>query len=146
MNKNFIHNSEEIDSILDLISEDEHDIVRKRMLLAAIIKDAMDKKKISKKKFAELMGKSPSMITRWLSGTHNFTIDTLFEIERKLCVSLVNIADYSDCHVNVTEVSISANLDDNIDLNKEKICSRSHFVKKYSANLMSNSANSLANE
>lgn len=32
---------------------------------------------LSKKQFAEAIGKRPSEITRWLSGEHNFTIATL---------------------------------------------------------------------
>ncbi|MDE6813919.1 MAG: helix-turn-helix transcriptional regulator, partial [Duncaniella sp.] len=32
---------------------------------------------LSKKQFAEDIGKRPSEVTRWLSGEHNFTISTL---------------------------------------------------------------------
>ena len=37
----------------------------------------MKEKGLSKKQFAESIGKRPSEITRWLSGEHNFTIATL---------------------------------------------------------------------
>lgn len=37
----------------------------------------MKEKGLSKKQFAEAIGKQPSEITRWLSGEHNFTISTL---------------------------------------------------------------------
>lgn len=37
----------------------------------------MQEKGLSKKQFAEAIGKRPSEITRWLSGEHNFTISTL---------------------------------------------------------------------
>ena len=33
-----------------------------------------------KKDFAKLMRKSPSQISKWLGGDHNFTIETLCEI------------------------------------------------------------------
>jgi ribosome-binding protein aMBF1 (putative translation factor) len=36
-----------------------------------------------------MMGKKPSDITRWLSGTHNFTTETLWEIERVLQIQLL---------------------------------------------------------
>lgn len=37
----------------------------------------MTQKGLTKKQFAEAIGKRPSEITRWLSGEHNFTIATL---------------------------------------------------------------------
>ncbi len=37
----------------------------------------MQEKGLSKKQFADAIGKRPSEITRWLSGEHNFTISTL---------------------------------------------------------------------
>lgn len=40
--------------------------------------DALIKGKgLSKKEFAEAIGKRPSEITKWLSGQHNFTLRTL---------------------------------------------------------------------
>ena len=40
--------------------------------------DALIKKKgLTKKEFAESIGKRPSEVTKWLSGQHNFTIRTL---------------------------------------------------------------------
>ena len=40
--------------------------------------DALIKKKgLTKKEFANSIGKRPSEITKWLSGQHNFTIRTL---------------------------------------------------------------------
>ena len=37
----------------------------------------MQEQGLSKKQFADAIGKRPSEITRWLSGEHNFTISTL---------------------------------------------------------------------
>ena len=37
----------------------------------------MQERGLSKKQFANAIGKRPSEITRWLSGEHNFTISTL---------------------------------------------------------------------
>ena len=35
------------------------------------------------------MGKKPSEVTRWLSGTHNFTTETLWQMERVLRIQLL---------------------------------------------------------
>lgn len=37
----------------------------------------MNEKGLSKKQFADALGRRPSEITKWLSGQHNFTIATL---------------------------------------------------------------------
>ena len=37
----------------------------------------MNERGLSKKQFADAIGKRPSEITRWLSGEHNSTISTL---------------------------------------------------------------------
>ena len=35
--------------------------------------------------------KTPSEITRWLSGTHNFTVDTLTDLGRVLETNFINL-------------------------------------------------------
>lgn len=62
---------------------------KKQMLLAAKIQDAIKAKGFNNARFAELMDQHPSVISKWVSGTHNFTTDTLFDIEDKLNISLV---------------------------------------------------------
>lgn len=37
----------------------------------------MRQRGLSKKQFADALGRRPSEITKWLSGQHNFTISTL---------------------------------------------------------------------
>jgi hypothetical protein len=64
---------------------------QKKMLLAKRLKQALKLKDISNSTFAEKIGKRPSEITKWLSGHHNFTISTIFEIEEKLGVTLMNM-------------------------------------------------------
>lgn len=66
---------------------------RRNMLLAARIDDALKLKGFSKKQLADLMEKRPSEITKWLSGTHNFTLETLYRIETYLGVTLFMIPD-----------------------------------------------------
>ena len=61
------------------------------MMLAAKIDDAIKAKGWTKKEFAAEMSKSPSEISKWLSGLHNFTSDTLFDISGKLCIDLLNL-------------------------------------------------------
>lgn len=89
MNKTKNYNSPLIDELLKEITPAEQEKTNKRMLLAAHIADALSAKGWKKKDFAEAMSKTPSEITKWLSGTHNFTLDTLFEIEKILNINLI---------------------------------------------------------
>ncbi len=93
MSKAEAYNSSIIDEIFDSITPDEDDKIRKRMLLAARIDKAIKAKGWKKKDLAEALKKRRSEITRWLSGTHNFHSDTLFDIERVLNIDLVTLKD-----------------------------------------------------
>ncbi|MDE5653879.1 MAG: helix-turn-helix transcriptional regulator [Muribaculaceae bacterium] len=41
------------------------------------IYNLMQERGLSKKQFADALGKRPCEVTKWLSGQHNFTISTL---------------------------------------------------------------------
>lgn len=91
MNKPETYNSRILDELMKEISPNELERTKKRMLLAAQIYDAIKAKGWNKKDFAKALDKNPSEITKWLSGTHNFTSDTLFDIERVLSIKLVKL-------------------------------------------------------
>ncbi|MCQ2197496.1 MAG: helix-turn-helix domain-containing protein [Bacteroidaceae bacterium] len=48
------------------------------------IHEILQSKGLKQKDFAALMGKSEAEISKWMRGTHNFTIDTLLSIENNL--------------------------------------------------------------
>ncbi len=88
-----VYNSPLIDEFLQEIAPVELERTRKRMLLAIRIDEGIKAKGWKKKDFSSAMKKSPSEITKWLSGTHNFTADTLFDIERVLDINLFQTED-----------------------------------------------------
>ena len=54
--------------------------------------DAVLKAKgMSQKKFAEQLGKRESEISKWLTGRHNFTLQTIAKIETALNCKLIHI-------------------------------------------------------
>ena len=61
----------------------------RRMRLAVKIADTLRSRGITNQEFAFMMGKKPSEVTRWLSGTHNFTTETLWQMERVLKIQLL---------------------------------------------------------
>lgn len=54
--------------------------IETRMLVAKMLHDYLDIRGISQQELAGKMGKRPSEVSKWLSGNHNFTIDTLSDI------------------------------------------------------------------
>ena len=86
------HNSEILDDFFSVTDAKAYAKTEKNMLLAMRIDKAIKAKGLNKTKFANKMGVQASVITRWLSGAHNFTTDTLFDIEEALETCYINIA------------------------------------------------------
>jgi transcriptional regulator with XRE-family HTH domain len=66
---------------------------RKSQFLAEKIENRMRESGLTKMEFAKVMDVQPSIITRWLSGKHNFTVETIFDIERKLNFLIFEFSD-----------------------------------------------------
>lgn len=77
-----------------LANMDEKELAktRKRMMLAAKIEEAMKKRGYNQTQFARLMQKSTTVISEWLSGSRNFTTDTLADIEEALGIRLLDVS------------------------------------------------------
>ncbi|MGN0194986.1 MAG: helix-turn-helix domain-containing protein [Candidatus Cryptobacteroides sp.] len=65
----------------------------RQAIAAEQIVEAMKKRGLGKKQFAELMGRNPSEVTKWLSGKHNFTIALLQEISEALGSDITGVED-----------------------------------------------------
>lgn len=51
----------------------------------------MQERGLTKKQFADQIGKRPSEITRWLSGQHNFTVSTLAMLSSFFGKSIITV-------------------------------------------------------
>ena len=80
--------SASLTKIMSSITEEDRRRTRDRMLIAVKIADALEAKNLSQKAFGELMGKSESEISEWLSGNSDFTVDTLSDISDCLGIRL----------------------------------------------------------
>ena len=58
------------------------------------IYDILEEKGMSQKDFANLMGKTETEVSRWLSGTHNLTLSTLCKISSALGEQVVEVASH----------------------------------------------------
>ncbi len=59
--------------------------------LADKIDMILQEKNISQKQLAKKMGKTEAEVSRWLGGTHNFTLRTIAKISEALGVKLLTI-------------------------------------------------------
>lgn len=72
--------SEFLEKSLANIDPVKREYVDAKMLIAVRIDDLRVAKGWTKSQFAERLGKQPSEVSKWLSGTHNFTIEVLVTI------------------------------------------------------------------
>lgn len=80
------------EELLNSITTEEQERIDYKMMLAAKIYAALKSKGWKSLDLAHALDfKSPSLISKWLSGTHNFTVDTLVDIQRVLEINLVDV-------------------------------------------------------
>lgn len=98
-NKPKRHSSPLIKKILEEITPKQKQRVANKMLLAARLDDLMQARGWSKSQFAEKVDRNPSEITKWLSGTHNFTLETLTDISMVFGISLSELHEPKEVQV-----------------------------------------------
>ena len=74
--------------------------VRQRVDLSFQIVDRiyeiLQAKGLRQKDLAQLLGKKEAEISKWMRGTHNFTIDTLVSIEQALGAPILRVIHQKD--------------------------------------------------
>lgn len=63
--------------------------------IANCVYDILKKKGITQKEFAKILGKTETEVCHWLSGTHNFTLETICKISIALNEQIIEIPLYS---------------------------------------------------
>lgn len=65
----------------------------RRRIAAKQILEAMAEKGLTRARLADMMGRSRSEATKWLSGNHNFTLDLLAELSQVLGRPITGVED-----------------------------------------------------
>ena len=60
------------------------------------IHEILEEKNLKQKDLAALLGKKEAEISKWMRGTHNFTIDTLVSIEAALEAPILQVFHHED--------------------------------------------------
>ncbi|WP_201757104.1 helix-turn-helix transcriptional regulator [uncultured Duncaniella sp.] len=79
------------DECLASVSNDVKMELDMSFALADKIDMILREKNISQEQLAEKMGKTEAEVSRWLGGTHNFTLRTIAKISDSLGVKLLTI-------------------------------------------------------
>jgi transcriptional regulator with XRE-family HTH domain len=90
------YSSNQIDELFARITPEQQESTDYKMKMAAKIYAALRRKGWTQTQLAAAMDKQVSVISKWLSGTHNFTMDTLITIQRILDVQLLDVEEYKE--------------------------------------------------
>ena len=85
------NDNEFFDDFLKSIPEQTKRSARISMDIASQINSILKRKNISQRELASLLNKKESEISKWLSGSHNFTIKTLAGIETILGEEIISV-------------------------------------------------------
>jgi ribosome-binding protein aMBF1 (putative translation factor) len=108
-NKPREYTSELISDLIGSVNSVQYEKTKVRMELAARIADLISERGWKKSEFASKLNKQPSEVTKWLSGTHNFTVDTLGDIASVLGISFNDLFSKPDLVTKyVLEVKVTA--------------------------------------
>jgi len=78
-----------LEEIRTKISQEIKDEIDFSFSIVDRIEELLNKKKMSRKDLANALGKKESEISKWMTGTHNFTIKTIKKIERALGENII---------------------------------------------------------
>lgn len=84
-----------LNEIFEEIPKEKREETRLSFEISNRLDYLMKKKGLSKKQFANAIGKRPNEITRWLSGEHYFTISTLTMLSTFFGESLINVPTHN---------------------------------------------------
>jgi transcriptional regulator with XRE-family HTH domain len=94
------------DEALNNVSSEVKSFVDQPFQIADAIYFALQKQGKNQKDLAEALGKKESEISKWLSGTHNFTLKTISKIEQVLGEKLIYTSIEFNNKVNTATKSI----------------------------------------
>ena len=102
------HTSAILNELLDEVTPLEMEKTKNKMQLAARIAKLIKESGCNKSQFATKLKKNPSEITKWLSGTQNFTVEVLTEIAYTLDCKLSDLTedDTTNCNKTLTVIGI----------------------------------------
>ncbi|MBZ9630983.1 helix-turn-helix domain-containing protein [Salegentibacter sp. LM13S] len=66
-------------------------LTERNLAISNKVQAILDQRDIKQKEFAEMLGKKPSEVSKWLTGLHNLTLKSITKMEVALGVDLISI-------------------------------------------------------
>lgn len=66
-------------------------LTERNLAISNKVQAILDQRGIKQKEFAEMLGKKPSEVSKWLTGLHNLTLKSITKMEVALGVDLISI-------------------------------------------------------
>lgn len=86
---------EKLAKIREETSDDVKFMINHSFAIVDRIEEIMTKKKINQRQLADMLGKEESEVSRWMRGTHNFTIKTIAKLEAALGEPIFSVSTSS---------------------------------------------------
>lgn len=86
--------------------------IEKNLAITEKVRQALEFKGWTKVQFAEAMEKSPSEVSKWLSGMHNLTLKSIIKMENALGINLIHcepMQEYEYVFLGLVEVGLMVN-------------------------------------
>lgn len=71
--------------------------------------DLLEERNLSQRAFAKQLGKNEAEISRWMQGTHNFTLKTIRLIEKELDAPVLKVVKHKKTFSTITTQSVNQN-------------------------------------
>ncbi len=100
--------------------------IEKNLEICEKVRIALEQKGWTKRKFAGLMNKKPSEVSRWLSGMHNLTLKSIIKMEQTLGIDLIHC-----CPEKEYEYIFLGSLktQDEVNADEYKVCCESQYYE-----------------
>ena len=85
--------------IMSKTPEETKIFVRKYGDIVVRVYQILKEKGITQKELSERMGKTPSEISKWLSGEHNFTLRSIAKLEAELGTEIIHVPRHDSFYV-----------------------------------------------
>ena len=90
---NTMKRSSIIDARRQRVSTETRNRVQLSFMIVDRIHAILEERGLRQKDLSELLGKKESEISKWMRGTHNFTIDTVSSIENALGAPILQVVN-----------------------------------------------------
>ncbi len=99
--------SDLLNNVIEQTPPESVRFIKQSLAMANYIESLLSVKGLRQKDLADKMGKSEAEISKWLSGTHNFTLRSIAKIESVLNENLIEIPNKKALSGNVRKRPIN---------------------------------------